>query len=73
MRLAGVEGGAAIIGELADDRLGKSADAAGAVHHPHHYPPGAVRETIEVGYIPCEHDLAAANQMDDLAQASKDT
>ena len=73
MRLAGVEGGATLIEDLADDRLGKSADAARAVHHTHHSPPGAVRETIEVGYIPCEHDLAAANQMDDLAQASKNS
>ena len=73
MRLAGVEGWASIIGELTDDRLGKRADAARAVHHTHHSSPGAVRETIEVGYIPCEHDLTVANQMDDLAQASEDT
>ena len=73
MRLAGVEGGAAVIGELAGDRLGESADAATAVHHAHNLSPGAVRETIEVGYIPCEHDLATANQMDDLAQAFKNS
>ena len=73
MRLAGVEGGAAIIGELTDVRLGKSADAASAVHHADNSSLGAVRETIEVGDIPCEQDLAVANQMDDLAQASEDT
>ncbi len=67
MRLAGVEGGAAIIGEIGDYRLRGSADAARAVHHAHHFSPGAVRETIEIGYIPCEHNLAVANQMDDLA------
>ena len=69
LRLAGIEGGAAILRRLHDNGLGETTDRlAFGIDNAHELPARTVGQSILVCDVVSEHHLAAPNQVDDRAK-----
>ena len=71
LRFSLVESRTAIIRELADEGLWKGAHSTRSIDSADEVTTCAVSEAKVVRNVSCEHCLAASNQMDDFAQATK--